>query len=183
MIVNGTGGRVAPPQRVSSRRNSGPWLCRAAPSDARIAGSVASPRHPGTRSARRHPVQACFHPFLLGTSFLDTAQTSRPAPPTLGASLKYWLKLGFISFGGPAADARALQLAQACAQARCLHADLAGRDGATADGRHAVCSGAIDAFPGIVAVAAFIALWKYKADIMLVIGVCALLGPAYLFFM
>lgn len=44
-------------------------------------------------------------------------------------------------------------------------------------------AGAFDAFPGIVAVAAFIALWKYKADIMLVIGVCALLGPAYLFFM
>jgi len=33
---------------------------------------------------------------------LDTAHASRPAPVTLGTSLKYWLKLGFISFGGPA---------------------------------------------------------------------------------
>jgi chromate transporter len=33
---------------------------------------------------------------------LDTAQTSRPAPVTLGETFKYWLKLGFISFGGPA---------------------------------------------------------------------------------
>jgi chromate transporter len=33
---------------------------------------------------------------------LDTAQPPRPAPVTLGASFKYWLKLGFISFGGPA---------------------------------------------------------------------------------
>ena len=36
-------------------------------------------------------------------------------------------------------------------------------------------------FPVVVAVAAFIALWKYKADIMKVIGVCALLGLAYTF--
>lgn len=33
---------------------------------------------------------------------MDTAHASRPAPVTLGTSLKYWLKLGFISFGGPA---------------------------------------------------------------------------------
>jgi chromate transporter len=31
---------------------------------------------------------------------LDTAP--RPAPVTLGESLRYWLKLGFVSFGGPA---------------------------------------------------------------------------------
>jgi chromate transporter len=31
----------------------------------------------------------------------------------------------------------------------------------------------------VVAVAAFVALWKFKADIMKVIGVCALLGLAY----
>jgi chromate transporter len=36
-------------------------------------------------------------------------------------------------------------------------------------------------FPVVVAVAAFIALWKYKADIMKVIGACALLGLAYTF--
>jgi chromate transporter len=36
-------------------------------------------------------------------------------------------------------------------------------------------------FQVIVAIAAFIALWKYKADIMKVIGVCALLGLAYSF--
>ena len=33
---------------------------------------------------------------------MDTAQTSRPAPVTLGETFPYWLKLGFISFGGPA---------------------------------------------------------------------------------
>jgi chromate transporter len=33
---------------------------------------------------------------------LDTAPTSRPAPVTLGETFPYWLKLGFISFGGPA---------------------------------------------------------------------------------
>ncbi|MDP2057523.1 MAG: chromate transporter, partial [Thiobacillus sp.] len=33
---------------------------------------------------------------------MDTAPTARPAPVSLGESFKYWLKLGFISFGGPA---------------------------------------------------------------------------------
>jgi hypothetical protein len=33
---------------------------------------------------------------------VDTAPTVAPAPVTLGESFKYWLKLGFISFGGPA---------------------------------------------------------------------------------
>ena len=40
-------------------------------------------------------------------------------------------------------------------------------------------AGVFDWFPVIVAVAAFVALWKYQADIMKVIGVCALLGLAY----
>jgi chromate transporter len=40
-------------------------------------------------------------------------------------------------------------------------------------------AGTFDAFPVIVAVAAFAALWNYKADIVKVIGVSALLGPAY----
>ena len=44
-------------------------------------------------------------------------------------------------------------------------------------------AGVFDWFPVIVAVASFIALWKYKADIMKVIGVCALLGLAYTFVM
>ena len=35
--------------------------------------------------------------------------------------------------------------------------------------------------PVIVAIAAFLALWKYEQDIMKVIGVCALLGLAYSF--
>ncbi len=31
-------------------------------------------------------------------------------------------------------------------------------------------------FPVLIAIAAFLALWKYKVDIMKVIGVCALIG-------
>ena len=44
-------------------------------------------------------------------------------------------------------------------------------------------AGPFEWLPVIVAVAAFLALWKYKQDIMKVIGVCALLGFAYSFFM
>jgi chromate transporter len=44
-------------------------------------------------------------------------------------------------------------------------------------------AGTFDWFPLIVAVASFAALWKYKADIMKVIGVTALLGLAYTFVM
>ena len=44
-------------------------------------------------------------------------------------------------------------------------------------------AGTFEWFPVIVAIASFVALWKYKADIMKVIGVCALLGLAYSFFM
>jgi chromate transporter len=51
---------------------------------------------------------------------------------------------------------------------------------ATAD---APFAGGFDGLPVIVAVAAFIALSRYKADIMAVIGVCALLGLVYSFFM
>jgi chromate transporter len=40
-------------------------------------------------------------------------------------------------------------------------------------------AGTFEWFPVIVAIAAFVALWKYKADIMKVIAVCALLGLAY----
>jgi len=43
-------------------------------------------------------------------------------------------------------------------------------------------AGAFEWFPVIVAIAAFVALWRYKADIMKVIGVCALLGLAYTLF-
>jgi chromate transporter len=42
-------------------------------------------------------------------------------------------------------------------------------------------AGPFDAIPVIIAAASFIALWKYKADIMKVIGVCALLGFALSF--
>jgi len=44
-------------------------------------------------------------------------------------------------------------------------------------------AGTFDGFPVIVAIAAFIALWKYRADIMHVIGVCALLGLIHSFLM
>ena len=40
-------------------------------------------------------------------------------------------------------------------------------------------AGPFDCLPVVVAIAAFVALWKYKVDIMKVIGVCALLGLAY----
>lgn len=41
--------------------------------------------------------------------------------------------------------------------------------------------GPFEWFPVVIAIAAFVALWKYKADIMKVIGACALLGLAYSF--
>ncbi len=44
-------------------------------------------------------------------------------------------------------------------------------------------SGPFDAIPVVIALACFVALWKYKADIMKVIGACALFGLAYSFFM
>ncbi len=33
---------------------------------------------------------------------MDTVPTTAPAPVSMGEAFKYWLKLGFISFGGPA---------------------------------------------------------------------------------
>jgi len=42
-------------------------------------------------------------------------------------------------------------------------------------------TGPFDAIPVVIAVVSFIALWKYKADIMKVIGVCAVLGLALSF--
>ncbi len=42
-------------------------------------------------------------------------------------------------------------------------------------------TGPFDAIPVVVAIVSFIALWKYKADIMKVIGVCALFGLVYSF--
>jgi len=38
-----------------------------------------------------------------------------------------------------------------------------------------------DAIPVVIAAMSFIALWKYKVDIMKVIGVCALFGFVYSF--
>jgi chromate transporter len=42
-------------------------------------------------------------------------------------------------------------------------------------------AGPFDAIPVVVALAAFVALWKYKVDVMKVIGACALLGLALSF--
>jgi chromate transporter len=42
-------------------------------------------------------------------------------------------------------------------------------------------AGPFDVIPVVVAIAAFVALWKYKVDIMKVIGACALLGLALSF--
>ena len=39
-----------------------------------------------------------------------TPPTSPPAPVSFGASLAYWLKLGFISFGGPAGQIAMMHL-------------------------------------------------------------------------
>ena len=44
-------------------------------------------------------------------------------------------------------------------------------------------SGPFEWLPVIVAIAAFLALWKYKQDIMKVIGVCALIGLVYTLFL
>ena len=43
-------------------------------------------------------------------------------------------------------------------------------------------SGPFEWLPVVIAIASFVALWKYKADIMKVIGVCALLGLVYSLF-
>lgn len=43
-------------------------------------------------------------------------------------------------------------------------------------------AGIFDWFPVIIAIASFVARWKYKADIMKVIGVCALLDLTYSLF-
>ena len=40
-------------------------------------------------------------------------------------------------------------------------------------------AGTFEWFPVLIAIASFVALWKYKVDIMKVIGVCALVGLAY----
>jgi chromate transporter len=40
-------------------------------------------------------------------------------------------------------------------------------------------AGGFEQFPVGVTIAAFIAFWKFKADIMKVIGGCALLGSVY----
>jgi chromate transporter len=40
-------------------------------------------------------------------------------------------------------------------------------------------SGPFDAIPLLIAIASFIALWKYKADIMRVIAVCGVFGLVY----
>ena len=42
-------------------------------------------------------------------------------------------------------------------------------------------AGPFEAMQVVVAIAAFLALWKYKVDIMKVIGACALLGLALTF--
>ncbi len=42
-------------------------------------------------------------------------------------------------------------------------------------------AGPFDAIPVVIAAASFVALWKYKADIMKVIGICAALGLALSF--
>jgi chromate transporter len=42
-------------------------------------------------------------------------------------------------------------------------------------------TGTFDAIPVVIAIVSFIALWKYKVDIMKVIGVCALFGLVYSF--
>ena len=42
-------------------------------------------------------------------------------------------------------------------------------------------AGTFNWFPVVIAIASFVALWKYKVDIMKVIGACALVGLAYAF--
>jgi chromate transporter len=42
-------------------------------------------------------------------------------------------------------------------------------------------SGPFGAIPVVLAIACFVALWKYKADIMKVIGACAALGLLHSF--
>jgi chromate transporter len=41
--------------------------------------------------------------------------------------------------------------------------------------------GPFDVIPVVIAIACFVALWKYKADIMKVIGICAVVGLALSF--
>ena len=148
-----------------------------------------------------------------------------PPAPTFRDALPFWLKLGFVGFGGPAGQIAMMhsELAEKrrwISEQRFLHALnycmllpgpeaiqlaiylswlLHGTTGAVIAGilfflpafllMTGLAAIAVLSFIGIfffkigfpwivlVAVAAFLALWKYKQDIMRVIGACALLGP------
>lgn len=112
----------------------------------------------------------------------DTQQV--PAPVSLGEAFRYWLKLGFISFGGPLVEA--------------THGDLkftAPLTGITAAVVGVILnlavffawhvlwpagfSGSFEWFSALVGFAAFIALFKYNAGIIPVILACAAAGLAY----
>ena len=108
-------------------------------------------------------------------------QISDPARVTLSQAIRYWLKLGLVSFGGSLVEA--------------THGDLKFTPALTAItaavvgvilnlalffGYHVLWpqgfSGTVDRVSALIALAASVALLRYERGVIEVIAVCALVG-------